>query len=68
MSTASAIGCQRSSTVLGASFLRKGLELGESHLDRVEVGAVGGQEAQLGADALRRPRARRPACGLAGCP
>ena len=30
----------------------EGLELGEGHLDRIEVGAVGRQEAQLCASAL----------------
>ena len=33
----------------GAAF-EVGLELGEGHLDRVEIGAVGRQEAQLGPD------------------
>ena len=32
----------------GGPALEVGLELGEGHLDRVEVGAVGRQEAQLG--------------------
>src|SRR3546814_13006499 len=32
--------------------LEEGLELGEGHLDGIEVGAVGRQEAQLGAGPL----------------
>ena len=32
----------------GCGLLQEGLQLGEGHLDRVEVGAVGRQEAQLG--------------------
>ncbi len=44
--------------LLGAcgGLFEEGLELGEGHLDGVEVGAVGGQVKQLGA------------CGLDGCP
>ena len=35
----------------GAAF-EVGLELGEGHLDRVEIGAVGWQEAEFGPDPL----------------
>ena len=34
----------------GGAALEVDLELGEGHLDRVEIGAVGRQEAQLGPD------------------
>lgn len=40
------------------SFFEEGLEFGEDHLDGIEVGTVGRQEAQLGA---ARPSFRQPA-------
>ena len=36
-----------------AGFAQQGLELGEDHLDRVQVWAVGRQEEQLGADGAK---------------
>ena len=51
---AAAMASQRSVTVRATAFLRSRLDLGESHLDVVEVGTVGWQEAQLGPGTLDR--------------
>lgn len=39
--------CGLDATLVG--FAQQGLEFGEHHLDRIEVGAVGRQEEQMGA-------------------
>ena len=46
MSITTAISSHSSAMVLQAAFFEVGLEFGESHLDRVEVWAIGREEAQ----------------------
>ena len=62
------MAAQRPSTVRSAAFAQQRLELGEGVLDRVEVGAVGRQVAQLCAGGLDHLAHARPLVARRGCP